>query len=101
MKKKAACCPEPTHPDHSGQISGINRIIGQLEGVKKMVEERRYCADILTQLRAVRAAVNTVESKVLECHLDSCVNDAFSSGSDAEKKKKLAELKELYRRFNG
>ena len=100
MKKKTTDRCDMQHPDHGGQMASINRIAGQLEGVKKMIEERRYCADILTQLRAIRAAVNTVESRVLEAHLDACVSEALKSGNEANSRKKIEELKDMYRRFN-
>ncbi len=65
-----------------------------------MISARKYCPDILTQLRAVRAAVNSLEANILETHLDSCVTGAFNAGNTKQKTKKIAELKELYRRFN-
>lgn len=97
-KKKTHHC-KTEHPDHTDQLSRLNRIGGQVEGIKKMIEERRYCPDILIQMRAVRSALQAIEGNLLERHLDSCVNDAFATGSKSEKDKKIAELKELYRRF--
>lgn len=99
-KNKANCCDDVKHPDYSAQLPSLNRIAGQIEGVKRMIEARRYCPDILTQLRALRAAVNTVEANILGTHIDSCVTDAFNAGDPKETAKKIAELKELYRRFN-
>lgn len=99
IKSKADCC-DKQHPDYSKELPRLNRISGQIEGVKKMISERRYCPEILTQLRAARAAVNSIEASILETHLDSCVADAFDSGNQAEKKQKMNELKEMYRRFN-
>lgn len=78
----------------------MNRIAGQVEGVKKMVHDQRYCPDILIQLRAVRAAINAVEASILETHLDSCVTAAFNSSNEEEKKIKMNELKELYRKYS-
>lgn len=98
-KPKADCC-DRQHPDYSKEFSRLNRVSGQIEGVRKMIAERRYCPEILTQLRAVRAAVNSIEASILETHLDSCVAAAFDSGNQAEKKQKIHELKEMYRRFN-
>lgn len=97
---KKDCCAEIQYTDHSNELPRLNRISGQVEGVKKMIEKRLYCPDILTQLRAVRAAVNSIEASILERHLDSCVTDAFTSGNKKETAKKMNELKELYRRFN-
>ena len=64
-----------------------------------MIEEGRYCIDILTQLRAVRAALGKVENEVLKDHADYCISDAISSGSEDEQKKKFSELIELFGRY--
>jgi DNA-binding FrmR family transcriptional regulator len=100
MKKDDCCGGNTVHPDYSKEMSRLNRIAGQVEGIKKMVTERRYCPDIIIQLRAIRAAVNAVEANILDTHLDACVADAFNSGSKEDKKKKMDELKELYRKYN-
>lgn len=99
-KKKDCCAGMSQHPDYSMALPRLNRISGQIEGVKKMITERRYCPEILGQLRAVRSAVNSIEASILETHLDACVNDAFVSGNETQRKKKMAELKELYRKYN-
>ena len=67
------------HPCHKQEIPRLNRVIGQLEGVKKMIEELRYCPDILIQLRAARSAIRAVESNILKTHLQSCVAQSFAS----------------------
>lgn len=99
-KKKTDCC-DTKHPDHASELGRLNRISGQVDGVKKMITERRYCPEILTQLRAIRSAVHSIEANILEAHLDSCVKMALGSGDAKEKEEKISELKELYRRFNG
>ena len=92
------CTDEGTHPDHSKQIHRINRAIGQLEGVKRMIEERRYCPDILTQTRAISSAVRSLEANILKDHLENCVRNAFKSGKrDAEDK--VEELVEIFRKY--
>ena len=68
------------HPCHQSEIGKLNRISGQVEGIKKMIEDGRYCPDILTQLRAARAAIRTVEANILETHLQHCVTDALAQG---------------------
>ncbi len=100
MKKGDCCKGKLVHPDYTKELNRLNRIGGQIEGVKKMVAERRYCPDILIQLRAIRAAVTALEATILETHLDSCVTDAFNSADEAEKKMKMEELKDLYRKYN-
>jgi DNA-binding FrmR family transcriptional regulator len=73
----------------------LRRIEGQVRGVERMVEEDRYCIDVLTQLRAVRAALARVESEILKSHLDHCIESAIVSGDAAEQRKKASELIEL------
>jgi DNA-binding FrmR family transcriptional regulator len=92
------CC-DGKHPDYHAELARLNRIAGQVEGIKRMVEERRYCPDILTQIRAVRAALQAVEANILETHIDACVIDALKAGSKKSQAKKIAELKDIYRRF--
>ncbi|TKW62077.1 MAG: metal-sensitive transcriptional regulator [Blastochloris viridis] len=78
----------------------LNRITGQLNGAGKMIEEGRYCPDILNQLRAARAALRTLEGRILEEHLRCCVGQAFNSGEKKEKEGKVAELLDLFRRYD-
>lgn len=66
-----------------------------------MIEDGRHCTDILTQLRAARSALKSIEASVLEDHLQSCVKDAMMSGNQKEAAEKLTELKDLFKRFDG
>jgi DNA-binding FrmR family transcriptional regulator len=84
-------------PCHKDDIPRLNRISGQIEGVKKMIEEGRYCPEILSQLRAVRSAVKSVEVRILERHLKHCVAQSFAT--DKEKDKKIDELLALFNRY--
>ena len=86
------------HPDHKDQIRRVNRIIGQLEGVKRMIEEKKYCPDIVTQAAAVRAAVVSLEKAILKKHLSSCVRDAFLSGNNRVADDKIRELLDIFSR---
>jgi DNA-binding FrmR family transcriptional regulator len=92
------CCNEKQHPDHGKQISRLNRISGQLEGVRRMIGEKRYCPDILLQLKAARSAIRSLEAGVLKTHLESCVVDAFEAKNEKETEEKIVELVELYKR---
>lgn len=99
MKKtKSDCCTE--YPSHNSELGRLNRAIGQLEGAKKMIEERRYCPEIIAVLRGARAAIKAVEANMLETHLGSCVADAFDLKDEKNKKQKIDELKELFKRFD-
>ena len=70
----------------------LGRIEGQVRGLSKMVEEDRYCIDIVTQISAVRAALRRVEEEVLKDHVAHCVEHAISSGDKADQREKIAEL---------
>lgn len=89
------------HPDHGGELPRLNRVAGQIDGIKRMIGEERHCTEILAQLKAARAALKTVEANILEAHLQSCVRDAMSSGDPAEIDGKIEELKDLFKRFEG
>ncbi|MEC9368682.1 MAG: metal-sensitive transcriptional regulator [Pseudomonadota bacterium] len=86
-------------PRHADCLSRLSRIEGQVRGVARMVEEERYCIDILTQLRAIRAAITRVEGEILKDHADHCVANAMSGGDLKEKRKKVAELIDLVARY--
>ncbi len=89
------------NPDHSKQIPRINRIIGQLEGIKKMIDENRYCPDIIIQLSAIRSAVSSVEANILQDHLHSCVSNIFTNSPYNENKKnKINEISKLFKQSN-
>ena len=64
---------------HSKQLKQLKRIEGQVRGVHSMIEEKRYCIDLLTQLKAIRSSIKSVERSIFEQHLDHCVNNAVSS----------------------
>ena len=73
----------------------LGRIEGQVRGLSKMVEEDRYCIDIVTQIAAVRAALRRVEEEVLRDHVAHCVEHAISSGDKANQRQKIAELMDV------
>ncbi|MGE5513575.1 MAG: metal-sensitive transcriptional regulator [Bacteroidota bacterium] len=73
-------------------IKRLNRIEGQVRGLVRMVEQDRYCIDIVTQISAVRAALRRVEEEVLRDHVAHCVEHAIASGDAKEQRKKVLEL---------
>ena len=77
----------------------LRRIEGQVGGLLRMVEEDRYCIDVLTQIAAVRAALHKVEEQVLRDHVGHCVAAAFSSGDAVEQRHKVDELVESVARM--
>ncbi|MGH8378792.1 MAG: metal-sensitive transcriptional regulator [Gammaproteobacteria bacterium] len=87
------------YPSHQSQLPRLKRIHGQIAGLVRMVEEQRYCADILTQIRAVQAALRGVEQGILKSHIEHCVAGAIESGDHAERQTKLTELYDILKRF--
>jgi DNA-binding FrmR family transcriptional regulator len=88
------------HAHHLGQRPRLRRIEGQVRGLVRMVEEERYCVDILTQLRAVRAALKRVEEGVLRDHVEHCVGEAIRSGDRGQQQRKVEELLDVVGRFS-
>jgi DNA-binding FrmR family transcriptional regulator len=91
---------EHPHARHTGQLSRLRRIEGQVRGLVRMVEDERYCVDILTQTRAARAALKRVEEAILLDHVEHCVAEAIRSGDSAEQKTKVDELVGVLGRFS-
>jgi DNA-binding FrmR family transcriptional regulator len=79
-------------------LNRLSRIEGQVRGVSRMVEDDRYCIDILTQVQALRAALAKVETEVLRDHLGHCIEGAIVSGDKEEQRRKAAELIQLLER---
>ncbi len=92
-------CEDKHHPSYEVYSPRLNRIAGQIEGVKKMIGEKRYCPDILTQLHAVRSAVRSLELQILDAHLSKCVRESFQSKDQTEQKNKIEEIRQLIKRF--
>ena len=82
-------------------LGRLRRIEGQVQGIQRMVEEEKYCVDILLQLSAVEGAVEQVQRLLLGRHIESCVADAIRSGSTRDRQKKVDELLDVFSRFSG
>ncbi|MBW2313828.1 MAG: metal-sensitive transcriptional regulator [Deltaproteobacteria bacterium] len=77
----------------------IRRIAGQVAGIERMIDEDRYCVDILLQVAAVRGALDGVGKLLLSSHVETCVADAFASGRPKDRREKAAELMEVFSKF--
>ncbi|RIV84196.1 metal-sensitive transcriptional regulator [Aurantiacibacter zhengii] len=77
-------------------LNRLRRLEGQLRGVAQMVENDRYCVDILTQIQAVKAALGRAESEILKRHANLCVAEAIASGDENEQQRKFSELIDLF-----
>jgi CsoR family transcriptional regulator, copper-sensing transcriptional repressor len=87
------------HPSHHDQLRRLNRARGQLEGVVKMINEGRYCVDILTQLRAARSALRAVEDGVLRTHVQHCIQDELAKGRTSGPNERIDELVDVLTRY--
>ncbi|MGC1094752.1 MAG: metal-sensitive transcriptional regulator [Pseudolabrys sp.] len=76
-------------------LKRLNRIEGQVRGLARMVEDDRYCIDIVTQIAAVRAALRRAEEEILRDHVSHCVDHAIKSGNKADQRRKVAELMDV------
>ena len=81
-------------------LKRFKRIEGQVGGLSRMVEEGRYCIDIITQISAVRAALRRAEEEILRDHVGHCVEHAITSGNKADQRKKIAEIIDILGRSN-
>lgn len=79
-------------------LRNLNRVEGQVRGIAKMVEEDRYCIEVVTQIEAARAALARIESDLLRQHLGHCVHRAMNSKNASEQEKVIEELVGVFRR---
>jgi DNA-binding FrmR family transcriptional regulator len=85
--------------DKAALTKRLHRIEGQVRGIERMVDEDRYCIDILTQIAAVNTALESLAFKVLDDHVNHCVADALASGDPKAASKKSEELMAAVQRF--
>ena len=84
---------------HDESLARLARIEGQVRGIQRMIEERSYCIDIITQIQAVQSALSAVGRKILEKHMDTCVTSAVQSKSKADTDEKLKEIMQVLKRM--
>lgn len=92
-------CHSEHHPDHSKELKRLHRIKGQIEGVGKMIDDKRYCPDILNQIKAARSALKSLASEILKIHMNSCVKEAFRSQNPVQQEEKIRELVDAFNHF--
>ena len=85
-----------SHPCHKAQLTSLRSIEGQLRGIAKMIEDEKYCIDILNQIKAVRNSIATVEGKILKTHLKECVKESLDGSQQFEDK--VEELLKVLKR---
>ena len=82
-----------------GVRARLRRIAGQVEAIERMVDEDRYCVDLMHQLTAVQAALGKVGKVVLKSHVETCVTDAIRNGDEHDRKRKVDELMTVFSRY--
>ena len=85
--------------DHSAQVPRLNRIEGQIRGISKMIQDGRYCVDILTQIRSASNALAKVQENIFKGHLESCVKDSLEGDDPGDREKKVDEILEILSKF--
>ena len=103
VKNTSECCsshPTKRGSDNKKELSRINRIKGQVEGVSRMIQEQAYCPSILTQIQAVRSALASLQASILANHLEHCVRDGLKKGGSTEADQLVNELVSLFKQSN-
>ncbi len=93
-KKKQATYAEI---DCSSEMKRLNRIVGQIEGIRKMLDEQRKLNDVLTQCKAVQSAMKSIEARIFRAYIESSLEEITKIGKKKNRQQKLAELQELYK----
>jgi DNA-binding FrmR family transcriptional regulator len=88
------------YPSHAEQLERLSKIEGQIKGVRRMIEERRYCIDIVSQMKAVEAALKQVQLGVIEKHIHHCVTEAVRSQQPEHLEQKVEELVKVMGRMS-
>ena len=84
---------------HEEQLQFLNKIEGQIRGVQRMIQEKRYCPDIITQIHSIIGALYRVENEIFKKHVNGCVVNTLADKSESEKEKKINEIVSLIERF--
>lgn len=88
------------HHNHTNVVNRLKSVSGHINGIITMLEEDRYCIDIIKQIQATQAALSRVSELILENHLDTCVTTAIRGDEATERERVLAEIMEVFRTEN-
>jgi DNA-binding FrmR family transcriptional regulator len=88
-----------SYPDHQENLTSLRRIEGQIRGIQRLIQERKYYVDILIQVHAAISALARIEDKILEKHFQGCVTRAVNGKSSTDKQQKLKEIMLLIKKF--
>jgi len=89
----------PHKTTHTANLIALRRIEGQIKGIQRMIEGKKYCIDIVNQVHASINALRRVAEKILAKHMEHCVVDAIKGKSEQQKKEKIDEIMEVIRRL--
>ena len=89
----------PHKTTHTENLMSLRRVEGQVKGIQKMIDEKRYCIDIATQIHASINALYKVAEKILAKHMEHCVVDALRGRSETQKRQKIDELMDVMKRL--
>lgn len=98
VKKKSSAVTERHkvgahhHPDHSIHLKRLSRVRGQIDGIERMITDKRYCPDIINQVKAACAALKAIESEIFKTHMRSCVKQVFNSADELGAERKIDEI---------
>lgn len=95
VRSKVKSEPQKVTMAHMHEMPRLKRIRGQLEGIERMIEDKRYCIEILQQIKAARSAMQALENSVLRTHLEGCVREAFEAKDSLDAGKKIQEITDL------
>lgn len=95
LQLREKCMAKRKGTSHQDQLTRLNRIEGQVRGIASMIDDQRYCIDILTQIKAIKRALSAVESNIIEEHLNHCVHRAIDSRDRNEAGEMMEEIKNL------
>lgn len=84
-----------TAHDHTPQLKRLRRVRGQIDGIERMIQDRRYCPEIVMQIKAARSALRSLQSIITEGHMRHCVKQAIASGEPVVVQSKIEEILEL------
>lgn len=87
---------EVQHPSHQKDKKRLNKIKGQLDGIDRMIDDNRYCLDIIYQIRAATSALKSFEKEIMQTHIKSCVKTAIESKNQFESQEKIEEIMNFF-----
>lgn len=97
MKDKKRAALEYSHINYKDESKRLNRVIGQIEGVRKMLDHQRKLEDVLMQCKAIHSALRSVESRLVKAHLEVVLDEVANLDKRKHREQRVAELEELYR----